>query len=87
VVAGISQLFVLRRPKPVFAESFPTFKTAAIDKPLVLGAAIFGIGWGLSGFCPAPAISALSAGIFESYAFTVSMLAGMWLFRRLHGTK
>lgn len=86
-VAAILQHIILRRPAPLFAEQFPTFKNTAIDMPLVAGAAIFGIGWGLAGFCPGPAISALSSGIPESYVFTFAMFAGMWLYQLLHGQR
>jgi uncharacterized protein len=54
--------FVLRRPRPLLAERFlvPTLKD--IDGRLVIGAGLFGIGWGLSGFCPGPAITSLPLG-------------------------
>jgi hypothetical protein len=63
--------------RPVFAEHFdlPTFRR--IDPPLVLGAALFGIGWGLSGFCPGPAVAALSTGTPPVFVFVAAMLVGM----------
>lgn len=57
---------------------------ASVDARLLAGAAIFGIGWGLSGFCPGPALVGLSAGVLGNYAFVVAMFAGFWLFRLLH---
>lgn len=53
------------------------FKT--IDAKLILGSAIFGIGWGLSGFCPGPAIVAIGTGAWQSVLFVVAMMIGMVL--------
>lgn len=51
-----------------------------IDRSLILGAAIFGIGWGLAGYCPGPAIGSLLTGSIKPVIFTASMVAGMLLF-------
>ena len=51
-----------------------------IDSPLLIGAAMFGIGWGLGGFCPGPAISALSFGLEKSFIFVTTMTVGMFSF-------
>jgi len=51
-----------------------------IDKPLVLGSLGFGVGWGLAGFCPGPALVALGAGEIKAVVFTVAMLAGMGIY-------
>ena len=50
-----------------------------IDKRLIFGGALFGIGWGLAGFCPGPAVVAVGAGIPEAFWFTGAMLTGMLL--------
>ncbi|RCK53818.1 hypothetical protein TH25_00035 [Thalassospira profundimaris] len=55
--------------------SLPTKRT--IDRPLIIGSLIFGVGWGLAGLCPGPAISALSYLQLEPFLFVVAMLAGM----------
>jgi uncharacterized membrane protein YedE/YeeE len=55
----------------------------AIDRRLVLGSLAFGVGWGLSGFCPGPALVALGAGYGKGAAFVAAMLAGMALFEML----
>lgn len=68
---------VLARPAPLFAPSFRLPDTAPIDARLLAGAALFGLGWGLTGFCPGPAIASLVFGRFESFLFVVSMAAGM----------
>ena len=58
-------------------------KSSQIDKPLVIGAVLFGAGWGLAGFCPGPALVSLVSGQIKAAAFVVFMLAGMQLFEIL----
>jgi len=53
--------------------------TQGIDPPLVIGAMLFGAGWGLAGFCPGPAIVSLASGHLKAAAFVVFMMLGMWL--------
>lgn len=54
-----------------------------IDKRLVLGSLLFGVGWGLAGFCPGPAIVSAAAGQPKAMVFVAAMLAGMWFFEML----
>lgn len=54
-----------------------------LDKRLILGGLGFGVGWGLAGFCPGPALVALGAGELKALVFVAAMLAGMGLFERL----
>jgi hypothetical protein len=70
-----------RRSAPALGGSFQIPTRRDIDAPLVTGAAIFGVGWGLSGFCPGPALAALGAGPWQVAAFVAAMAAGMLLFR------
>jgi uncharacterized protein len=74
---------ILRRPHPLFDSSFhlPTRKT--IDAPLVVGAAVFGLGWGLSGYCPGPAVVSVVTGAPGALVFVASMLVGMAVFARV----
>lgn len=51
-----------------------------IDQPLMIGSALFGIGWGLAGFCPGPALVSLGTGELKAFVFVIAMLAGMLLF-------
>lgn len=53
-----------------------------IDRPLVLGALVFGAGWGLAGFCPGPALVSLAGGHVKGVVFVAAMLAGMLVFER-----
>jgi uncharacterized membrane protein YedE/YeeE len=75
--------FVLRQPRPLFAPDFYLPVTRRIDWQLLGGAALFGIGWGIYGYCPGPAISALFYGSADTYFFVVAMVCGMWLAARL----
>jgi uncharacterized protein len=71
----------LRQQTPVFAPAFEVPRAGAIDGKLLAGAAIFGIGWGLVGFCPGPALASLAFGLPQSVAFVLAMIAGAWLYR------
>ena len=53
-----------------------------IDRPLVLGSSMFGLGWGLAGICPGPALVAMASGNDKAVVFVLSMMAGMVLFER-----
>ena len=77
---------ILGRPRPILAEGFALPKGSALDGRLLGGAALFGVGWGLSGFCPGPAVTALVTGLAPVFAFVAAMLVGMvlhaWVFER-----
>jgi uncharacterized membrane protein YedE/YeeE len=75
--------FVLRRPKPIFAERFSVPTATTIDSRILVGPAIFGVGWGLAGFCPGPALTALGQGSSAATHFVVAMFVGMAAARRL----
>lgn len=70
-----------RRQRPAFAARFDIPTGRRIDGRLLSGAAIFGVGWGLAGFCPGPALASLSLGLVKSFGFVAAMLLGM----ALHG--
>ena len=71
------------RGKPLLADGFSLPRKGDIDAPLVIGAALFGIGWGLSGFCPGPAIVSLPLLATGTLVFVAAMLVGMVLARAL----
>jgi uncharacterized membrane protein YedE/YeeE len=79
---AIARLLVLKRAVPVGGGAFPVHPGARPDRRLVGGAAIFGVGWGLGGWCPGPALVSIGAGAGELLAFVGAMFMGMWLFRR-----
>lgn len=81
LVAFVGYRLVLRRDRPVAAPSFGIPARKDIDARLIVGPALFGIGWGLAGFCPGPAIAALGLGAPGTLAFLPAMFLGMWTAR------
>ena len=75
--------WVLRRARPFFGEKFQLPTSRELDVRIVAGPAIFGVGWGLVGFCPGPAFTALGFGSRAAVIFVVAMIAGMLLARWL----
>ena len=86
LVAAPAYRLVPRRGRPVFEEEFSLPAKKAIDAPLLSGSALFGVGWGLVGLCPDPAIAALGTGLLRVFAFVVAMLASVALHARLFGS-
>jgi uncharacterized protein len=76
----VSYRLIVRRNSPLFDVSFHIPKRTDIDKNLIVGSALFGIGWGLSGYCPGPALVALANPGTLILAFFLSMLGGMLFF-------
>jgi len=74
---------VLRAPRPRFAAAFVIPSLQGIDERLIGGAVVFGLGWGLTGLCPGPAIASLVFGYWPSVLFVLAMAAGMMLARSL----
>lgn len=66
-----------RRERTALGGIFHWPEPAAVDKALLVGAAVFGVGWGLGGFCPGPALLGAAAGNATSIVFVVAMIAGM----------
>ncbi len=75
-VTFITFRFITKRNTPIFDTKFRLPTQKDIDKPLVLGATIFGIGWGMAGYCPGPVFSSLGIGLLEPAIFVISMLMG-----------
>jgi len=74
---------ILKRDRPLFSEKFNLPTRKDIDWKLVIGAALFGLGWGIAGFCPGPAISALATGMPEVFYFVLAMMGGQLLATKL----
>ncbi|HEY9214211.1 MAG TPA: DUF6691 family protein [Ancylobacter sp.] len=83
LVAFIGFRLALARQAPVLAPRFQLPTRRDIDARLVVGAALFGIGWGLGGFCPGPAFTALGLAAAGTLVFLPAMIAGMWAARLL----
>lgn len=87
VMAGalipMSTAYLIRRrmPAPACASTFAVPTATRPDLPLIGGAVLFGLGWGLSGFCPGPAVVAPTTGAWNALWFLGAMLAGMAVFR------
>mgnify|MGYP001183727555 CR=1 FL=1 len=73
--------FILSQSQPRFATNFHLPVSTQIDRGLILGAAIFGVGWGLAGYCPGPGFAALAVGGWEPVVFLLSMVLGFVLHR------
>jgi len=73
--------FVLRRDRPLFDGDFHLPTATVVDKRLVLGAALFGMGWGLSGYCPGPLLVGVAGGMSTAWVFLPAMLVGALLQR------
>ncbi len=76
-VAALGNAFARARPAPLAAASFQWPTSRQIDARLVGGAALFGVGWGLVGFCPGPALAGLAFGLWPVALFVTAMLIGM----------
>ena len=85
IVAFVGVMVSRRFARPAFDAEFHLPGTRRIDRRLVAGSALFGIGWGIAGFCPGPAISALALGKLEVVVFVVTMLLGMIVHDRWAG--
>jgi uncharacterized membrane protein YedE/YeeE len=85
LVAVPAYRLIPKRGRPVLEEDFSLPKKKDIDASLIWGSALFGVGWGLVGFCPGPAVAALGTGLAPVFAFVAAMLAGMAIHARLFG--
>ncbi len=77
VTAFIGYRLVWKRPAPLVMPDFDIPQSTAIDRPLLIGAALFGIGWGIGGFCPGPAWTALPLAAPGTLIFIPMMLIGI----------
>lgn len=75
--------WIQRRQKSLLGEPLQLPKPSPIDGRLILGAALFGVGWGLGGFCPGPALAGLANLSPAVFWFVLAMIAGQWLAHRL----
>ncbi|MDA1343721.1 MAG: YeeE/YedE family protein [Proteobacteria bacterium] len=76
---AVTSLFfrkILNRPRPLFDKEFYLSSKSVIDRPLLIGAAIFGIGWGISGYCPGPSVAGLGLGNVEAVVMIFSVYLG-----------
>ena len=74
---------ILKRKSPALGTEFRVPKGDAVDPRLLAGAAIFGTGWGLAGFCPGPALVGAAAGLADAWIFLPAMVAGSYVAGRI----
>lgn len=84
-VALSAFLLARQRTTNFFGGAMHLPRPGQIDRPLVLGSLVFGVGWGLAGFCPGPALVSLGAGQPKAAVFVLAMLVGMMVFDRVAG--
>lgn len=77
LVAAIGYRFVFRRAAPLLDRRFHLPGKSRIDPPLLIGAAVFGVGWGMTGFCPGGSIPALGLGQPSAFVFVAALVAGI----------
>jgi uncharacterized membrane protein YedE/YeeE len=85
LVTFIGYRLVLRRPAPMFDTKFHLPTKKDLDLPLLAGAATFGVGWGITGFCPGGSIPALGLAQPNALIFVISMIGGIALARLVRG--
>ena len=83
LVSALGVLVTRRLKHPLFDETFHLPDNQVIDRRLIVGSAIFGVGWGLVGLCPGPALASLSLGLPATMVFVAAMVAGMLVHDRL----
>lgn len=83
VVTSLGYRLVWRRSAPLFEERFQVPASTDLDGKLIGGAALFGVGWGIAGFCPGAAVPALGTGRWEVALFLAAVVAGFFLRRLL----
>jgi len=83
IVTAIGYKVVLKRPSPLLGASFQLPLRRDLDLSLLGGSAVFGVGWGIAGFCPGGALPALGTGRIEVLIFIIALVAGIVVARRL----
>jgi uncharacterized membrane protein YedE/YeeE len=85
-VTLIAFRYVLRRDAPVLATKFLLPARTDVDRPLVLGAVIFGVGWGMTGYCPGPGLALLASPSWETWVYVPAFFVGALLHRAFGST-
>ncbi len=82
-VTALGYRWTFKRDRPLVGAVFHLPKLGSLDVRLIAGSALFGVGWGLGGFCPGPALTSLVSGLFTVWVFVLSMLLGMKFYQWL----
>ena len=86
IVTFFGYRFVLKRPAPLLSAQFQVPTRRDFDANLIGGSAVFGVGWGIAGFCPGGALPAIGTGRSEVLVFVVALVAGIYAAKRLQST-
>jgi len=79
----VSYRFIRQRQSPLLSMRWHLPDQRSLSPALIIGAVLFGVGWGLAGFCPGPAVTSLASLSLKPFVFVVSMLLGMLIFRAI----
>ena len=82
LTTSIGYYYILKSPSPLYDLNFHIPVIYHIDIKLISGSVLFGIGWGLGGLCPGPAVAILSYGFFPAINFMIAMLIGLFIGKR-----
>ncbi len=85
LVAFLPFQYAMRTQKTIFNEQIDLPKATQVDLKLLLGALLFGMGWGIAGICPAPALTLIGLGYYQALYFIVAMFAGMYVYAKTIG--
>lgn len=80
-VHALSYYLMKKRPTPLLDTQWHLPKNKKISKSLLIGSALFGVGWGLAGYCPGPALTSFGSGQAQGLIFTLALIAGMFLYK------
>lgn len=80
-VTSLGYHWTFRRDRPLIEGAFDLPKPRSLDIRLIAGSALFGVGWGLGGFCPGPALTSLVSGLPAVWVFVLSMVVGMKIYQ------
>lgn len=83
-MAALGQFVARKRSRPVFAENFAFPLSRRIDRRLVAGSVLFGVGWGMAGYCPGPALASVMLFDRRPVIFVIAMISGMAVFHWIH---
>ncbi len=83
IVHSLAYVFIKNKKSPLLDAAWHVPKSKEITPRLIMGSALFGIGWGLGGLCLGPAIVSLGSGQQSIFAFVLAMLLGMWVFNKV----
>lgn len=87
ITTAVGYRLVFGRERPLFGKEFLIPQRRDLDLPLIGGSAVFGVGWGIAGFCPGGALPALGTGRWEVFAFTAALLVGIVIARLIQTTR